>query len=76
MDYIEIDKEKCAGCGLCEEVLPEFFYMKNNSAECRKGTVPPEFLEKLEELSKDCPSEAIQIKKCEFLSICNDGGGS
>ncbi len=76
MEYIEIKKDKCAGCGLCEEVLPELFYMKNNSAECRKGSVPEELLDRLEELADECPSEAIEIKNCEFLSICTDGGES
>ena len=71
MFFIVIDKNKCAGCGLCEETLPDYFSMRENIAVCRKGAVSLEEYDKLQSLKGDCPAEAISLKEQSEFFIYN-----
>ncbi|MBN1648127.1 MAG: ferredoxin [Spirochaetales bacterium] len=74
MKYPEIKKDECIGCGLCEEVLPELFSIKNNTAIARKGAIDPEYIEAAEQLARECPTGALEIKEKALFTICTDSG--
>lgn len=52
--------EQCIGCGLCAEIAPEVFKMKDGFAVAYRDNG-----ENAEEARKSCPVEAIQIKEEE-----------
>lgn len=58
---IELNKDLCIGCGLCEENLPEIFKTGNYTAELKKTEADEEYRKRLEETIEDCPAEAITI---------------
>ncbi len=60
---IEIDKEKCIGCGNCAAVCPASFEMKEGKAVPKRKEVENITCE--DEAAKSCPVEAITIKKVE-----------
>ncbi len=56
---VNVDQEKCIGCGLCESLCPEVFKMEANSgkAEVKAQKKIPCVKEAIE----SCPVEAISI---------------
>jgi ferredoxin len=58
---IKINREKCIGCGSCEAICPESFFMKGGKAFVKKDSV--EKINCEEEAVESCPVEAISIKK-------------
>lgn len=60
MAKIKVDKEKCIGCGLCNEICPETFEMEGDKATVRKPEVSKVTCEK--EAEKSCPTEAITVE--------------
>lgn len=71
MIYIEIDKQRCVGCGICENNVPQFFKIDNFTARCKKGAVPAEYTELVQETARDCPADAIIVKDSPHLFIYN-----
>lgn len=58
-----VDKDLCAGCGVCTEVCPEVFEMdENDIAVVKLDPVPPELQEACRDAADQCPSEAIEIE--------------
>lgn len=60
---IEIDKEKCVACGLCQILCPEVFEIQNDNSIIKKDA---DFLKNkncIEEAAANCPMSAITIKK-------------
>ena len=60
---IEINKEKCIGCGNCVNVCPAAFEMKEGKAVTKRNNVDRITCE--EEAANSCPVEAIAVKKVE-----------
>ena len=58
---VNLDSDRCAGCGLCEENVPELFRMNGYTAELKKAEAEGEILERVRETAEDCPAEAITI---------------
>lgn len=58
---IEIDREKCILCGICEETLPDIFEIRNNTTTIKKPIVSEEDKLILRQLKEDCPAEALKI---------------
>ena len=58
---IEIDKELCVGCGLCEENAPKVFKIGTYTAELRTNEIPGELESRIKETAEDCPANAITI---------------
>ena len=60
--YINIDCEKCIGCGTCEALSPEIFKL---NAKSKAEVIDADKLddEQLEETIKSCPTEAIELKE-------------
>ncbi|MFH1916835.1 MAG: ferredoxin [Nanoarchaeota archaeon] len=64
MARIEINEEKCIGCGLCEELVPAHFEIGPEcKARCKVREISEED-EKINILAQDnCPVQAITIRK-------------
>jgi len=58
---ISINKEHCIGCGLCEELAPHIFEMGDYTAEVLKDITQEEDKQKIRDIIKDCPGEAVTI---------------
>ncbi len=53
-----IEKD-CTACGLCEEICPEVFKMKD-LATVIEGVIYADYEEKIKEAAKSCPVEVIR----------------
>jgi ferredoxin len=60
---IEIDKEKCIGCGNCANVCPASFEMKEGKSNAKRKEI--ETINCEEEAANSCPVSAIEIKQIE-----------
>jgi len=59
MPKIKIDDDACIGCGLCQEICPATFQMKDFKAIVKKATVAK--ITKEKEAADSCPVQAIKI---------------
>ncbi len=63
---VEVDSEKCMGCGLCTNIAGEIFEMSDEMvAKVKEGVdlSNPEIQKKAEEAAKSCPAGAIKVEK-------------
>lgn len=60
---VGIDKQKCVGCGLCEETVPALFETGRYTAEVTCNTVPPVLIDRVLKLANECPAEAIVLRQ-------------
>ncbi len=59
---VHVDKEICAGFGVCLGLCPKVFELHDDGyAEVLVGDVPPEFQEAVSAAVSQCPSNAISI---------------
>ncbi len=58
---INIDKEKCIGCGSCTAVCPDVFELDDNGKACLK--------EGKEETDEKCAQEAVDICPVQAIEI-------
>lgn len=59
---VKVDAELCVGCGLCVDVSPDIFEMKDDKAIVKTETVPAEGEESCKQSKDECPVEAIIIE--------------
>jgi ferredoxin len=52
-------EEGCTACGLCEEICPEVFVMKDE-ATVKQDVNYADYEEKIKEAAKSCPVEVIR----------------
>ncbi|MCK9266146.1 ferredoxin [bacterium] len=63
MVKITIDVEECTGCGLCVDICPEVFEMKDDKAIVKTTDVSDDVLEEAKDAQESCPAEAITIEE-------------
>jgi len=57
---IEIDQEKCIGCGSCSAVCPDVFELNEDNKAVAKDT---ENKDCVKEAVEACPVEAIKVEE-------------
>lgn len=65
---LEIKEDYCIGCGLCAQMLPEYYTMNNNKAVVMKMPEEKDALERVQESVDKCPSKAIILNIKEKAS--------
>lgn len=68
MIVVKIDREKCIGCGLCEELLPDVFSVGRYRCRVIQPVLRPEQEEAAAAAAQDCPLEAIYFSDGEGFS--------
>jgi len=59
----KVDKDLCAGRGVCTQVCPEVFDTdENDIAVVKLDPVPPQHEEACRDAADQCPSDAIEIE--------------
>jgi len=58
---VRLNPERCIGCGLCEETMPDVFAMGDYVAYVRTVTVGGSLYPELEVAAQDCPVNAISL---------------
>ncbi len=62
----KINAEECIGDGICEEICPEVFELRDDGLAYVIDEDPPENLnDKIEESVEECPTSAIIIEDAE-----------
>lgn len=60
---LEIKEEYCIGCGICVNMLPDYYEMENNKAVVRKNPEGIHVLKAINESINKCPAKAIVLNK-------------
>ncbi len=63
MKKIMVDVDICTGCGLCVDICPEVFEMKDDVSIVKTTEVSEEVAVKAKEAQESCPAEAIIIEE-------------
>lgn len=58
----KVDPELCVGCGLCIDICPEVFEMKDDKAVVIVDVVPADKEDACKHAKDECPTEAIIIE--------------
>ena len=58
---VRVDEGLCTGCGVCVEMCPEVFELKDDVSVVRVDAVPPEHEDVAREAAEACPVEAISV---------------
>lgn len=61
MIKIKLHEEDCEYCSMCEKKLPDIFKLGEFSAELRKKKVSDKLFERLKDIIKNCPGDAVEL---------------
>ena len=59
MKKIKVDKQKCLGCGLCVNLCPEVFKLKDGKSEVKEKVDLEKNKNSIKESIDSCPVQAI-----------------
>lgn len=61
---VRVDQDLCTGDGICEEVCPEIFEVREDGlAYVKEEGVPDDLEDAVKEAAEQCPSEAIIVEE-------------
>jgi ferredoxin len=61
---VTVDKDLCAGTGLCQNTCPEVFEVDEEGVSTvKKNPVPREFEQACKEAAEHCPTNAISVEQ-------------
>ena len=63
MIKIKLHEENCTFCGTCAKMLPDIFKMNTLDAGLIREEVEDELSEKLKNVIRGCPGDAIELTK-------------
>lgn len=58
-DNLRVEEPFCIGCGLCKNLSPEYFDIRNGKAIVRNSHMNKKVLKELKEVAEKCPANAI-----------------
>ncbi len=58
---VEVDREKCIGCGLCVSLCSEVFELKEGKSSVKKEEVEEKLEAKVKRAADLCPAKAIKV---------------
>jgi ferredoxin len=58
-----VDKDLCAGCGICTDICPAVFEMDGDKAVATVDKVPAEAEDACRDAAQQCPTEAIKVSE-------------
>lgn len=58
---VRLNEQRCIGCGLCEENVPDIFTMGEFVASVRTQDVAYDLVDELAIAARDCPVNAITV---------------
>ena len=56
-----VDSDLCTGCGLCVDICPEVFELRDDLAVALDPIVSQAYVEACQEAAESCPVAAIDI---------------
>jgi len=59
---VRVDPEVCTGCGVCVDMCPEVFEMRDDVSVVTVDVVPPAQEAAVREAAEACPVEAIIVE--------------
>ena len=60
---IEVNKNKCLGCGMCVNMCPAVFEFKNNKSSVKKNSDLKKNFDCAKQAANLCPAQAIKVEK-------------
>ena len=59
----KVNPEMCNGTGLCEQMCPEVFQLKEGTSIVKVDDIPMDAQQNCRQAAADCPTEAISIEE-------------
>ena len=57
--FVEIEIQRCVGCGLCENTHPDIFTMGKRYATVVQPIIPDDRIDAVKKTVEECPAVAI-----------------
>ncbi|EYE87269.1 permease [Fervidicella metallireducens AeB] len=64
---INIKKQYCIGCGLCEKLMPQYFKVVDKKAKWKEAALNDIQINKLKGIMDKCPVKAIDFRREEII---------
>lgn len=70
MSKIQIEREKCIGCGSCQAICPKFFKLEEDGKSHIEGA-PKQDVEELEVEKAECAVQAAEACPVQCIHVNN-----